>query len=240
MITAQLATYPARIDILPQVINSLLPQVDRLNVMLNGYSDNQAARLQSYFADPNRYFVQEFERLQFIILDNSMTDAAKFYNIEKAEPGYLFTCDDDILYPPDYVEKSIAKIEEYNRKYIITYHGRVWNDHPITSFYRDRKEMYRCIQGFEGDHFVDCAGDGVCAWHTDTIKMRYEYCELPNMSQLWFALACNKAGVKQIAIGHPEGWLLDICPDQEETIWYKYNEDDGVQTKLVNERWKPV
>ena len=28
----------------------------------------------------------------------------------------FFTVDDDIVYPVDYVEKSIAKIEEYNRE----------------------------------------------------------------------------------------------------------------------------
>ena len=225
MITAQLATYPARLEILPITIESLLPQVDRLNVMLNGYGHNFVPACCKHV------------KINIEFLDNTMTDAAKFYGIEKLK-GYIFTCDDDILYPPDYVQKSIAKIEEYKRQYVITYHGRVFSTLPIYSFYRDRAEMFRAIEGFEGDHFVDCAGDGVSVWHSDTLKMRYDYCELPNMSQLWFALACNKAGVKQIAISHEEGWLKDTCLDQEETIWYKHNQYDQAQTDLVNLRFK--
>jgi hypothetical protein len=185
MITAQLTTIPSRFEILPVVLKCLLPQVTRLNVMINEHTIQQRVEL---------------------------SDSDKYYKIEEAAPGYIFTCDDDIFYPPDYVQKSIEAIEKYGRKYVISYHGRVWN-HPCKNYYTDRKnkglpneEMYRCIEGFEGDHFVECAGDGVAAWHTDTFKMRYDYCEYPNMSQLWLALKCNEDNVKQIAIGHPEGF----------------------------------
>ena len=223
MITAQMATYPARLNILPLAINSLLPQVDRLNVMLNGYGENFVPACCKNV------------KINICYLDNSMTDAAKFYGIDKLK-GYIFTCDDDIYYPPDYVKKTIQKIEEY--KCVITYHGRVWNPLPIRNFYTDRAEMYRCLQGFEGDHQVDCGGDGVMAWHSDTFTMRFDYCEHKNMSQLWLALACNKAGVKQMAIGHHEGWFKDLTIDEDNTIWAWENEKCGIQTRLVNERFK--
>ena len=166
-----------------------------------------------------------------------MTDGEKYYNIENAEPGYLFTCDDDILYPKDYVEKTIAKIEEYKRKYVVSYHGRVWQPRPIRNFYTSRAAMYRCIEGFEGDHFVDCCGDGVAAWHTSTLKMRYDYCEEKNMSQLWLALKCNEDNVKQIAIGHPPGMFMDLTIDLEDTIWAQEIKNCRLQTNLINERW---
>lgn len=252
MITAQLATFPARIAIVPQVIKSLLPQVDRLNVMLNGYDLRQLEQLCRAVDTVPMYNLNSVEtklenpKMVFYLQDNSMTDAAKYLNIEKAE-GYIFTCDDDILYPADYVQKTIEAIEKYERKYVITYHGRVWRGFPIKNFYTDRKDkglpiegMYRCIQGFEGDHFVDCGGDGVMAWHSDTFKMRYDYCEHKNMSQLWIALKCNNDRVKQMAIGHPEGWLLDLTVPgtEDDCIWAWENENCRLQTKLINERWK--
>lgn len=224
MTTAQMATYPARENILPMAVNSLINQVDRMNVMLNAYD-----HIPECCKHP---------KIQTQILDNAMTDGAKFFGIENVK-GYVFTVDDDIIYPPDYIQKSIEAIEKYNRKYIITYHGRVWNPLPITSFYRDRAAMYRAIEGFEGDHIVQCGGDGVMAWHSDTFQMRYDYVEGPDMSQTWMALACNAAGVKQIAIGHPLGWLKPIDLDIEDTIWYR-QQADGVQTKLINSRWKSM
>lgn len=244
LVTAQLATFPARIAIVPQVIKALLPRVDRLNVILNGYDLRQLEILCRAVDTLPVYNLNSVEiklenpKLMFYLQDNSMTDCAKFLHIERAE-GYIFTCDDDILYPPDYVEKTIAAIEKYERKYVITYHGRVWRGFPIKNFYTYRAEMYRCIEGFEGDHLVDCGGDGVMAWHSDTFKMRYDFCEHKNMSQLWIALKCNNDGVKQMAIGHPEGWLIDITPpDQiDNCIWAWENENCQLQTRLINERW---
>jgi hypothetical protein len=238
MITAQLTTIPSRFEILPVVLKCLLPQVTRLNVMINEHTIQQRVELSRMFM-----MEQINGRLFFEETDNHLTDSDKYYNIEEAEAGYIFTCDDDIFYPPDYVQKSIEAIEKYGRKYVISYHGRVWN-HPCKNYYTDRwhkglpdEGMFRCIEGFEGDHFVECAGDGVAAWHTDTFKMRYDYCEHPNMSQLWLALKCNEDNVKQIAIGHPEGWLKDLTIDDEDTIWAREIDNCRLQTRLINERW---
>ena len=98
--------------------------------------------------------------------------------------------------------------------------------------------MYRCLQGFEGDHRIHCGGDGVMAWHSDTLKMRYDYCELPDMSQLWMGLKCNEFDIPQIAIGHREGYIKDLLtPEMFNTSIWNRNKDDSVQTRLINERW---
>jgi len=242
MITAQMATIPERMEILPRVIGSLLPQVDRLNVMLNGHSNDQAA---IFF---NRYFFDN--RINFFRRNNKMTDAEKYYKVEDVGYGYVFTCDDDLWYHPDYVKYMISKIEQYERKAVVTLHGRVWNELPITSFYRDRAEinpwdgteipnrMYRCLEPVEGDHRIHCGGDGVMAWHTDTLLMRYDYCELPDMSQLWMALVCNQRDIPQIAVEHPAGFVVDLLTEDmfETSIWNR-NKHDKVQTQLVNKRW---
>ena len=40
------------------------------------------------------------------------TDNGKFYFLDLfKEPVYYFSCDDDIIYPPDYVSKTIEAIE---------------------------------------------------------------------------------------------------------------------------------
>lgn len=223
MITAQLATIPERIEYLPKVIESLLPQVDILNVILNQ-------------TDIAFGFHSWNKKLKFITRFNQMTDGEKHYNIENAAEGYIFTCDDDIIYPPDYVSYMISKIEQYKRKAVITLHGRVFPELPIWSFYRDRAEMYQCMGDVVGDHRADCGGDGVMAYHTDTFRMRYEWVELPDMSQLWVALACNRLGIPQIVVDHREGWLDAF--DVPDTIWDRHHENDGVQTDLINQRFK--
>lgn len=234
MITAQLATIPERIECLEIVIKSLYNQVDRLNIICNGHTDKD---LERFIGMPIG------DKVIFYRRNNQMTDGEKYYNIENCEPGYIFTCDDDLQYSENYVQHMINKIEQYERKAVVTLHGRVWSDIPIYSFYRDRKEginipgggMFRCTEQVIGDHRVHCGGDGVMAWHTDTLKMRYEYVELPNMSQLWMALVCNRLGIPQIVVEHDE-FMVEAIWDGP-GIWDKENQNDGMQTRLINERW---
>jgi hypothetical protein len=95
----------------------------------------------------------------------------------------------------------------------------------------------------DGDHVIldakkaGSGGDGVMCWHSDTLKMRYEYCEEPNMSQLWMALVCNRFNVPQIVVEHPGDYLNYLLDDEMETIWGKHNQHDGRQTELINTRW---
>ena len=245
MITAQLATIPERITLLPTVINSILPQVDRLNVMLNGYTDQQLSDLMRLWYDSLDMTIDS--RLRFIRRQNQMTDGEKYYGIEDIE-GYIFTIDDDIKYPPGYVHDMITKVEQYDRKFVVTLHGRVFQDLPINSYYgsKSRKAIYQCLHGFDGDHIildentVGCGGDGVMAWHSDTLKMRYKYVELPNMSQLWMALTCNRFKVPQMAIGHPADYLTYLWPEKlgnHQTIFEKEVEESFEQADLINTRW---
>jgi hypothetical protein len=242
LITANMATIPQRLEVAAEAINSILPQVNRFNVMLNGYSMADGGKL---FMKLNKRYLN---KIFFEYLDNSMTDAAKYYRVEN-QKGYIFTCDDDIFYSPGYVDYMISKIEQYEMKAVISLHGRVWGDIPIASFYRDRKEginvpgggAFQCLNTVKGDHLVNghgvygCAGDGVMAWHSDTIKMTFDYCLLPNMSQLWMALKCNEEDVPQYAVEHEEGFVRQLW--EGTGIWDDQVYNDHEQTKLVNDRW---
>jgi len=238
MITAQLATIPERVSLMLKTVKSLIKQVDYINVMCNNYTHKEVDFVIASVKDWMYYHNENVDGLRFYKRNNEKSDGEKHYNIENSEPGYIFTVDDDILYPENYVEYMISKIEQYERKAVITCHGRVFGELPIYSFYRDRAAMYQCLGEVVGDHKVDCGGDGVMAWHTDTFAMRYEYVELPDMSQLWVAIACNRMGIPQVCVEHEEGWLKYLEPEQfGETIWDKHNADDSVQTNLVNTRW---
>lgn len=240
-ITVQIASIPERVASLKLTINSLLTQSHIINVMLNGHSDEQFEDLYSSYA--LTYGVRFHRRA------NQMTDGEKYFNIENARPGYIFTCDDDLVYDADYCSYMIDKIEQYGRRAVLSLHGRVWPGLPIASFYRDRKEgvnipgggAFQCLSNVAGDHIIQgpgvygCVGDGVAAWHTDTLRMSYDYVHAPNMSQLWLALACNKFGVPQIVAAHMEGFVQQVWDGPG--IWDAENYNDGAQTNFINQMW---
>ena len=217
MITAQLAAIPKREDFLKKVIDSLLPQVDVLRVFLNSYK-----KVPGWL---------EILPVECKLLDNSTGDAAKFYGIENIE-GYFFSCDDDLIYPKNYVQTIIDKIEIYKRKAIITLHGRTMPDRPVRSYYRDRFETYRCLGTVDYDVRVPVGGTGVMGFHTSTIKLKYSDFRLPNMADIWVSGYAKRQKVPIVVIAHKAG---DLEPLVDRGIWDEYWENDELQTKIYND-----
>ena len=169
-------------------------------------------------------------------IDN-MGDGEKFKYIHKQE-GYIFTCDDDIIYPPDYVTEMIDHIERFKRSAIVTLHGRTFDKFPIASYYRGRKQGYHWNKDQDFDVPVDSGGTGVMAWHSDTIKIDYKDIKHPNMGDVWMAVFARRAGIPIICVKHKADWLKYIGPPEDmenpKTIWSKHYNSDKIQTQIYN------
>jgi hypothetical protein len=233
LITAQLATIPGRESILKDTVTSLYDQVDQLTVVFNGHN-----------AVPNWW--ANFPRAVAILKDKNMGDAEKFFNVEHRR-GYIFTADDDIIYPPDYISKMIEAIEYFDRECIITNHGRSLMPRPIQSYYSTKYRIKRahCEERVDEDIEVEFPGTGVCGWHHSTIPdLSYSDFREPNMGDIWLAIACRwlpgleKRRPKDIPIivnRHEAGWIeAQMTPD--ETIWEQHYGNDKLQTEIVN-KW---
>lgn len=117
MIVANLATFPPRANNLDLVIRSILPQVDLLNVVLNEYG-----------SVPHSL---RHERINAYVPDENLLDLGKFH--PRLPPGarHVFTIDDDILYPPDYVRMSLSMMTA--DRMIHGYHGRLMHKSAPTT-----------------------------------------------------------------------------------------------------------
>jgi len=144
------------------------------------------------------------------VYDNSRaidyTDNAKFYHLHLLrEPCYYFTCDNDIIYPNNYVQHTIELIAKYRT--IITYHGRILKA-PVNSYYRGHQ-----IFDFRGeqptDLFVHVGGSGVMAFRTDDFNPVDIYASsYLRMSDLVVSLEAKKQGKKIICAAHKQNWLI--------------------------------
>lgn len=219
--TAQVATLPEREEMLKTMIGSIYDQVDRIVVALNGYR-----------SIPD--WMYGIAKIKPVVLDNSKGDAAKFYSIEYRR-GYIFTCDDDIWYSPDYTEKMISDVERYQRKAIISLHGRTMLPKPIRSYYRDRVEAYRCTFDVDKDYRVNSAGTGVMAWHSSTIHLKYSDFQSANMADIWMAKFAHQQGIPLVVVAHRGDWIKDLDPEMKlPTIWKDHYYDDKAMTELYN------
>lgn len=161
MIVATLATYPPRENYLTDVVHSIAPQVDRFNIVLNEFDHvPDACALAT--------------NINVIRPEQDTKDTGKF--LPGVEPDdWLFTVDDDLFYPPDYVKESIRKLEAAGGPGLIGgYHGSIYKRHPYlrSRFMRrllGRNPNYivgsRDIYGFSREvrnaFYVDQLGTGV-------------------------------------------------------------------------------
>jgi glycosyltransferase involved in cell wall biosynthesis len=164
-----------------------------------------------------------------------LTDNGKFYALTLIdEPCYYFTCDDDLIYPPDYIERTIEAIE--NHKCIVSYHGRILRG-LNRSYYRGHTAL-RCLDTFPQDIEIDVCGTGVTAFRTDYFNpIGLHNSEDKRMSDLVFSLEAAKKGKKIMHIGHQAKWIQYVPQPKGTTIYEMENKNESRQIEIANAIW---
>lgn len=214
MITAQIASVPERVETLEQTVKSLRPHVNMIRVALNGYDDIPK-------------FLVGDKNIISVLTDNNYGDAAKFYDIHKRK-GYILTCDDDLIYPEEYVTYMVNKVDQY--KCPVSLLGKVYANRPITSFRKGHTEIYRCLHRVPADHQVDVVGTGALAFHSDHIKVKMDNFERKNMADIWFSKLAHEQGVPLMVVRHRFSFVKHKSyPDR---IWL--HDNDKYETEILN------
>lgn len=218
-VTASLCSIPTRKADLARVVASLEPQVDHLNVFLNGYPGIPAFLKKDWITVARS---QDHE---------DRSDANKAFWTGSVK-GYHFLCDDDLIYPPDYVERLIAGIETRGRRAVVGAHGRVLKP-VLKNYYRSAQKVHRCLGRVQLDAAVHILGTGALAYHTDTLALTWADFPQGDMADIWFGIACQKQQVPSVVMRHQPGWMLLTKEGQNDTIFERASKDDGRQTAVL-------
>jgi len=169
-----------------------------------------------------------------VAVDGRTDDSRKFCVDWKLHnySGYILTCDDDLLYPPDYAEYMVKKSEQYGCP--VSLMGRVVTG-ASKSYYRDKgaitKYDWRTIYG--EDKKVDICGTGVFVYHTSMVSFELADFEYFNMSDILASIKMRMSGVSVMRVDPPvHNWIKYL--DVPNTIYDKHRNDDRIQTSLVN------
>ena len=197
-----IATIHGREQQLQNTFESLCPYVDEINIYHNGK-----------------------EAIDY-------TDNAKFESLKKyKEPIYFFSCDDDIIYPPNYIEKTIKLIDRFNC--IVTYHGRILRGKGI-DYYKSH-QSFSCKATNTQNRYIDVAGTGVTAFRTDYFNPREIYnSEYKRMSDLVFSLEVRKQGKKILLGEHQYKWIQVQNIPLQNTIYGMEFKNQSKQIQLAD------
>jgi glycosyltransferase involved in cell wall biosynthesis len=207
-----------RIESLVKSLESIIDQCDVINVTLNSHDGDIPEILYH-------------DKINLMLSDNSLGDAMKFYMLDKSD-GYYLTIDDDLIYPPNYVEHMIAKCKEYGNTRVMTLHGRNFASFPITSYYRSATERYACLNAVKKNVIVQFGGTGVMCFHTDLFKLGIDYFMAPNMADVWIGRYCLDNKIEILCLRHESGFIKYI--PQKTTIYDQESNNDGLQTEIAN------
>lgn len=196
MIHAQMASFPARAGIVMQTVASILPQVDRLRICLNGCPEVPPA-------------LRDHPKIEVLLPDRDLKDAGKFA-FRVAPDDLVFTIDDDIIYPPDYVRHTIAMLERLDPdRDIVGYMGNAWVDKPDgRKGWRNYMFHKRLAHIFK----ADILGTGTACQTGRNLPDLDQIAPAAGFVDLRHARWHAGAGRRMWVLPRPEGWLVNNLP----------------------------
>lgn len=215
MISYHIATIPERENSLRQVLAAISPQVDKIFIALNGYSEI-----------PN--WLRDLQYANCELLDNSLTDAAKFLHVND-EPAICFLLDDDLVVSPNYVRYMLSGLSKYGGA--VSLHGRKYTK-PVKSFRRNFTANYRCLGNVANDEQVQLLGTGCTVFDNRQVKLDSSVYEYRLMADVLFSRFCVTNNIAMTVLSHKAGQYLKYI-SQSNTIWQN-TRDDSIQTKILN------
>lgn len=220
-----IASIPERQESLRLVVEALAPQADQIHVALNDYT-----RAPDWL---DRFANVTWE----IIGRGNLGDAEKFRAVG-AHDGIAMTCDDDLLYPPDYVRELRNGLYRHGLHCAVGFHGGTtegWTGAHGAAQHR----RIRCLGTLERDDAtVNVLGTGTLAWHTRHVPVWRELFRYANCADVQFAVHAHGYAIPMVALAHRAGWLEDICPGEGRRIYESNANADGTvcDTRDVRQR----
>lgn len=185
---------PGRVEALKRSIASIVDQVDIVRVYWNNLEPVFIHDKVINLTGPDK------------------TDNGKFAGVPFVTDEHFFSCDCDIIYPNDYVYKTLGVMEEHQLA-VVSYHGRqiVNSDVIHTNYYYGKHRVYSYLNEVTELTPVDIVGTGVCCTDTRFFRpLRVKDSKFICMSDLVFSLAAAKEGIDLFVAPHPSGWFEPI------------------------------
>jgi hypothetical protein len=218
-----MATFPGRAGVVEQAVASMADQVDRMNLVLNEYSEIPE-------------WTRKYASLNPIIPEVDTKDTGK-YLVPVADSDWLFTVDDDILYPPDYVQKSMESAQRLKPPGVIAgYHGTVYRKPRYLPSNRQIRKLlgldpnyivtrvnrFFFFNRLDRDHLVDELGSGTSFSLGQDVPPFSEVKTAQRFIDVRFARWAHQTGRKMVCLAHPEHWMQSISVPEETSIYSSF------------------
>jgi hypothetical protein len=210
--TINIATYPARYNSLLKTLESLKGQAE-IRIYLNEYTE-VPKELQEYTTH----------------IGDNLTDNGKFFWANNKNE-YYFTCDDDIIYPKNYVQDTLSK---YRKGEVLTYHGRTLLG--VGRHYYGGHRVYNCLRPLSKDIIIDVGGTGVMMHNTNEIRLDIAHSKDKCMSDLVASYQIAKGQMDIRCLAHPIGYFQ--YTENDSSIFDNHHKVPTRQNQIADEIYR--
>ena len=232
-ICASMASVAGREAMVVDAVLSLYPFVDKVRVYLNKYET-----------------VPEGLKLPRVEILRSQQygddgDAGKFFWVDDKEFDLNLVCDDDMIFPADFVETMTAALARYDNKAVVGLHGILLKQ-PTPGYYDEKfRHVRRFVHGNNVDYQVHVLGTGAILYDARTLKLTRRDFQYRNMADIWLMQQAQAQGIPAICIARPRHWVIQN--KQASNVPNIYDASHGktgsgfdtgtVQTAVVKDNW---
>lgn len=215
-----IAAIPERETALKQTIASLINQAPRIGVYLNGWK-----RIPDFL---------RHEKIEIAgFHDADLGDVGKFHWVDNHD-GLYFTCDDDLVYPPDYIKRTAAKLKEHNYRAAVGWHGSLIKE-PFVNYYDGASRRVFVFSAHRPvDTPVHILGTGCCAFHTRELSIKKSDFVHPNMADIFFSIKGQEQNLPFIVIKHEKNEITEVEGSKESSI-FAHSHTDQASKKNTKE-----
>lgn len=218
---ASIATMPSRIEGFEKVVAAISPQVDHMFVYLDGFAD-----VPAFLRHHRNITVRRAEKL------GNLHASSRFLCLQELrQPSPVFTIDDDIAYPPDYIAVLSGLIEKVQGKALIGLHGRIYLP-PHRSYVTDAMCVHFAGEQKQARH-VHELGCGTLGFLSTSLPIDPRNWPRTDMDDIFIAIEAQKLGLPRISIPRPQGWLKPYAENQEDSLWVRTQKDDRAQSEAM-------
>ena len=231
MILGGMATFKQRYEALPEVLETIVPQLDMLGLCLNDYTPSDFEYLKKELSET------VLTKTMFIIPQNDLTDAGKFAFWDRVRWEFYLSLDDDLLYPPEYVSKIVEACNHYDCP--VSYHG--YNLKEGERWLNARANKVHCLHDYPDDVKREVIGTGVACFPNGCFtdkdgdnQLAYMNFE-PKMADLNVWKLAKRMDVPLMCLKHAKGWIKHSDKVlKSRTLWAQAAKDDSKQTEFIN------
>lgn len=198
---AALATIPGREAALAVCLRSLRPHVDEIRVVCNGFREPPA--IVRDLADA------------FVCEPVDLEGSAAKLRWAGEWTGLYLGCDDDLEYPPEYVDVMAGRVKRWKGRALVTCHGRILRPHSVA--FTDVEAAWAPQQANPGA-WINYPGG--CAMAFDTRLNVPARVPGKNLEEAHLAVWAQRRGVPLWLAKHDAGWLRYLLNGTKlPTIW---------------------